>query len=96
MCKHGNYAIMNLEVEIDKCMVPLIKALQKFGIKTRACCCGHGKRIDGKKINNHIILSAEGAEFGMKEEDGIAGGWKKASDFNVWGISFPIKKSGKK
>ena len=55
MCKHGTYAIMNLEVEIDKCMVPLIKTLQKFGIKTTSCCCGHGEIRDGEKKNNHIV-----------------------------------------
>lgn len=28
MCKHGNYVLMNMEVEVDKCLVPLIETLQ--------------------------------------------------------------------
>ncbi len=29
--------------EIDDEMVPLIKVLNEYGIKTMACCSGHGK-----------------------------------------------------
>lgn len=31
------------ENRIDPCMRPLIRELQIKGIKTLACCCGHGK-----------------------------------------------------
>jgi hypothetical protein len=31
------------EVRIDRCMVPIIKALNDAGILTAECCCGHGK-----------------------------------------------------
>lgn len=29
--------------KIDACIAPIVKALNKAGIKTRACCCGHGR-----------------------------------------------------
>ena len=29
---------------IDRCIAPIVKALQKGGIKMRGSCCGHGKR----------------------------------------------------
>lgn len=32
---HGRY--------IDKCMVELIRDINKTGLQTMACCCGHGK-----------------------------------------------------
>lgn len=92
MCKHGTYAIMNLEVEVDKCMVPLIKTLQKYGIKTTSCCCGHGEEYNGEKINNRLVLSATGVSLGFRNTDGTAFGWKPASDFDIWGISFSIEK----
>jgi len=43
-------------VKIDKCIVPLVKALQTGGINMRASCCGHGRDIgsidlsDGRKL----------------------------------------------
>ena len=30
-------------VHIDRCIVPLIEALNKSGCPTVACCCGHGR-----------------------------------------------------
>lgn len=40
---------------IDKCMAPLVRALQRAKIGTTGCCCGHGKRgsvllEDGTKL----------------------------------------------
>ncbi len=41
---------------IDKCLVPLIKALNYAGMVTVASCCGHGKRpgsvilADGREL----------------------------------------------
>lgn len=37
MCK------LNKVYMVDKCMVELISFLSRKGIKTFACCCGHGK-----------------------------------------------------
>ena len=28
---------------IDRCIAPLVEALQRGGIDMRGCCCGHGK-----------------------------------------------------
>jgi hypothetical protein len=39
------------EAQIDKCIAPLVKELQTFGINMRSSCCGHGE------IHGHIILS---------------------------------------
>jgi hypothetical protein len=47
MCKipashsHSGKAFKKL-CAIDKCVVPLIQALQKSGFITTGCCCGHG------------------------------------------------------
>ena len=42
MCKKTNYKIPN--PRIDKCMIDLIDRLSRwYNIKTKACCCGHGK-----------------------------------------------------
>jgi hypothetical protein len=30
-------------VKIDACIADLIAALQRSGLYTRSCCCGHGK-----------------------------------------------------
>ena len=31
------------ESRIDRCIAPIVEALQKSGIDMRASCCGHGK-----------------------------------------------------
>lgn len=40
-------------VDVDRCMAPIIKALNEGGIATEGCCCGHGK------TTGHISLSDE-------------------------------------
>lgn len=53
------------ECKIDRCIAPLVKALQEGGINMRGSCCGHGKGhgdiqlSDGRLL---LILSAEEAE----------------------------------
>ena len=84
-----------MEVEVDECLEPLITILQKYGIKTRSCCCGHGEEIGGEKVNNRLILSAEGTRIGIRKENGVASGWKEPADFNIWGFSLPIKMPSK-
>jgi hypothetical protein len=59
MCKWGDTTRMCVRVprrlsatgrarmrtkEIDRCIAPLVKALNRAGIATVACCCGHGHR----------------------------------------------------
>ena len=43
-------------VDVDHCIVPLVKALNDGECQTVACCCGHGKRpgnialADGREL----------------------------------------------
>lgn len=41
----------NHPVEIDACMAPIITELNRRGVETISCCCGHGKRAA------HIMLA---------------------------------------
>ena len=52
MCKRGNTVKMELPIvgdfrqgiaDIDKCLAPIIKALNDGGVLTTGCCCGHGE-----------------------------------------------------
>jgi hypothetical protein len=58
MCKYGEYERVKVTVPsdlsftgkdrkavklIDKCIAPLVRALNQGGVKTRDSCCGHGK-----------------------------------------------------
>jgi len=80
MCKWGEFEELELEipadmshtgesyikrVKIDKCIAPIVKALNDAGIKTRASCCGHGLR------NPKIVLfdNMEEIEISFHGED---------------------------
>ncbi len=93
MCKHREGKRLKLWVEIDKCLVPLVETLNKYGIETSSCCCGHGVKHNGEKINNNIVFLTSNARLGIKDENGVAKGWVSPLDFNVWGISFSINKN---
>jgi len=67
MCEKGQTIKMKLigrmgeparEVDIDKCIAPIIKALNEGGILTKSSCCGHGG--DG------YILLQDGRGFLLK------------------------------
>lgn len=30
-------------VKVDMCMAPIVEELNRLGLKTVGCCCGHGK-----------------------------------------------------
>ena len=53
-----------IEVPIDKCIAPVIKALNDAGIETLESCCGHGQSgsIDLKDGRRIVILPAEEQE----------------------------------
>ena len=51
-------------VSVDRCLAPLIEMLNIYGIKTLACCCGHGK-----SAKSGIRISARNIEFHPLEED---------------------------
>ena len=50
MCKKTNYKIPN--PRIDKCMNFIISYLNRNGIETVACCCGHKKYPMTIIVNN--------------------------------------------
>ena len=76
MCDWGQYKEVHVKIpadlsctgktywrkkKIDKCIAPIIKALQEGGIDTRGACCGHGK-VDGS------ILLQDGRTLVIKKE----------------------------
>lgn len=67
MCKLGETVEMELPIvgeirqgkaDIDKCIAPIIKALNDGGIITKGCCCGH------KEVMGYIHL-ANGKYLGV-------------------------------
>jgi len=48
------------KVPIDQCIADIVKALNDGGIKTKACCCGHGE------VPGNIIL-ADGRWLDIKK-----------------------------
>ena len=60
MCENGNTVEVQVHhvgeirlglVDVDKCIAPIISALNEVGIATEGCCCGHGK------TTGHITLT---------------------------------------
>ena len=62
MCKKTNYHGTS-NTQIDKCIRPLVKFLQKAGWHTVASCCGHGKypvtviceEMEGSKVFTELF-----------------------------------------
>ena len=53
------------KMKIDKCMAPIVKALQEGGIDMRGSCCGHGK-MDGDihlQDGRILIIKKNGNEY---------------------------------
>jgi len=44
------------DVKIDKCIAPIIRALEQGGIKMRGSCCGHGKYDGNIHLQDGRIL----------------------------------------
>lgn len=57
---------------VDSCIAPIVDALNKAGIYTASCCCGHGK-ADG------IIALHDGRELIVKAAAAGQGGEGQAS-----------------
>jgi len=60
MCKRGNTVkvgvhhigeIRLVDVDVDRCIARLVRALNKDNVATEGCCCGHGK------TTGHIVLT---------------------------------------
>lgn len=78
MCERGDTVTMvlparplsdpfgkHLSYSIDRCIAPLVAALNRGGITTVACCCGHGKAV-GSIVLGHgraLIIAENQAEF---------------------------------
>lgn len=43
-------------VDIDRCIAPIVKALQLGGIDMRFSCCGHGKDVGEIHLEDGRIL----------------------------------------
>jgi hypothetical protein len=71
MCEYGDTVVLKLKIpahlshtgkerlkdcEIDRCIAPIVKALNDGGVATIACCCGHKRGFgnivleDGREI----------------------------------------------
>ena len=75
------------ETQIDRCIAPLVRALQVEGIHMRGSCCGHGKRRfrwwPWKKADGYIdlqdgrclVIKADGQDYmaGLKVPGGCGG-----------------------
>jgi len=44
------------KMRIDKCIAPIVKALQESGIDMRGSCCGHGKRMGYIDLQDDRVL----------------------------------------
>ncbi len=65
MCKRGNTVkvrvhhvgeIRLVNVDVDKCIAPIVRALNDGGIATEGCCCGHGEMTGHITLTNGKIL----------------------------------------
>jgi hypothetical protein len=43
--------------KIDACIAPIVDALNKGGVLTAACCCGHGKMDGNIHLQDGRILT---------------------------------------
>jgi len=81
VCKHGDEVPLKVTIlaeasytgeeredikPIDKCLAPLVKMLNRYGIKTCACCCGHGRT---KK--SWVMIDSRNIHFGKIEHNGL-------------------------
>jgi len=79
VCKRGNTTLVKVKIPadlshtgkihwkrmpIDKCIAPIVKALQEGGIDMRGSCCGHNER------NGYITLQDKRVLIIKKEESG--------------------------
>lgn len=90
MCKWGNnvevevikeHVSLGHKIHIDECMAKTIEELNKLGLKTTGCCCGHGKGMryigfqlkpgDGLLIGHdgHVQLEFLDNEQPIKKEE---------------------------
>jgi len=91
MCKWGTYTILRVpipascshtgkfrwkdDMPVDRCIAPIVDALNKAGIFTGGSCCGHGKQDGFIALHDGTLISirrnhftAEDASCVSKEE----------------------------
>lgn len=80
MCKVGEYELVRVKIpadlshtrksrwkkaQIDRCIAPVVRALQEGGIDMRGSCCGHGK-MDGDihlQDGRILIIKKDGDKY---------------------------------
>lgn len=92
MCAHGDEVALNVLMPahlsytgearwtrkgIDRCIAPIVQALNDAGVYTANCCCGHGE-AEG------TILLHDGRELRVLPAP-PAQGWRCPSCRSVWG-----------
>lgn len=55
----------HLSYSIDRCLAPLVAALNRAGIATVACCCGHGEGVGWVALGHGrgLVIAENQAEF---------------------------------
>jgi len=80
MCKWGTVEMVEVTIpadlsytekarkkvtDIDKCIAPIVRALEKGGVKMRGSCCGHNK-VDGHihlQDGRVLVIKNNGTEY---------------------------------
>ena len=66
MCKKGDTVLVEGLVvgeirdgiaDVDRCLAPLVRALNEGGITTKGCCCGHGITTGHISLSDGRILA---------------------------------------
>ena len=79
MCKQGNNILVKVKIPvdlshtgkihwkrmgIDKCIAPIVRALQEGGIDMRGSCCGHNERNGYITLQDGRVLIIKKVEYG--------------------------------
>jgi hypothetical protein len=71
MCRHGDEVILRVPIPaylshtgelrwdekgIDRCIAPIVQALNEAGIYTSSSCCGHGERPGNILLHDYRII----------------------------------------
>lgn len=56
---------------VDACLAPMVNALNKAGILTRTCCCGHGKRPGEIRLWNGMVVGVPTDGLATKMHKGV-------------------------
>ena len=85
MCKWGDDVILNVPIPselshtgefrwaekgIDRCIAPIVKALNDAGIYTASSCCGHGQNSGEITLHDGRILAIQYPGIYMEDNHG--------------------------